>query len=306
MLEVYTKPYNLSMSEHYKIDEKLVGEGAEVYAQEESNHADRATYLIDAESVTSDAPMSREGVYVPEFTAFVEQVSSTLTKLAETHLMSDNALRAHIVEFYADTERLMRELAVVYKGVEVSDMHTQFEEMVLVFEDRNYFIDYFQKKFERAHAMQRRHEREVEQPIATTEEYEAGTYREGLEFQVQDAVFTLMRKGYRSFESGFSGQENSRDQYIGFYTKHLTLPEDLIEEFKKRGLEITVMTNPDRTILNIHPLANEVMLLEEWKEVWDEVADRVPYAVTEQVEGAKTYTMQEDFRKKQDILRTQR
>ncbi len=235
----------------------------------------------------------------------IEEVSELYSGLAQRYLTEDSVLRGQIMEYYADHDRLTQELSTVFQGCSEEEITNQIREVEQMFQDKTRFIEHYQKLFERTSAIQRRKHRGDVSRMATDEEYEAGTYREGLEIQMQDAVFTLFGKGYRSFESGFSEKQDSRDQYIGFYTRHLTLPEGFVEDFKKRGFEITVVTDTDRTVLNIHPLSTEAILLEEWKEVWDEVADRLPDASLEQVDGAKTYTMQQEFRKSQDALKAQ-
>jgi hypothetical protein len=248
--------------------------------------------------------------------AVTEEVQDLHISLAKEYLPEGNELRNRIIDFYSDTERLTGELSRVLEGLSQSEIDERLSNMKERFKTPSSFVEYFSKKFldkpdhpqrqEEFNAAQKRaEERREENPIATEEEYELGVYKQALETQVQDAVFALFEKGYMPFESGFRENTN-RDQYIGVYNQEVEAPDDLINDLQKEGFEISTEHRSDRTIINIHPTSGEFVSLSEWKEVWDELAERMPEAPKEDLSDVKEYIYHSEFREYQDKLREQR
>ncbi len=236
------------------------------------------------------------------FENIVKLMQDLYIGLAEKHLPEESSLRKRIIEYYSDTSRLQEELSAVFKDVTQKEAAKRIQEVASKFEDQTFFIEHYQKIFERTDTFARNRQRAQENPIASQEEYDAGAYKEGLETQVSDAMFALRRNGYQTFESGFR-EDNTRDQYVGMYNKKVILPDSLRAQLKNKNFAITLIPHSDRTIINIHPLSSEPVSLEVWKAIWDEFSASMPKAEQEDLSVAQTYSYHNDFRQRQDVLK---
>lgn len=232
----------------------------------------------------------------------VEKEQDLHIQLAKEYLPEGDWLREQIIDYYSDTERLKEELANVYEGMSEKEASERIEKKRYTYSNKKEFIERFQKLFEKIKRRRREQRRSEEEPLATEREYELGVYKDALERQVQDAVFKLFDKGYKTFESGFR-ENTKRDQYIGMYNKKAEVPEELKEGFKQKGFKISEKYHEDRTIIQIHPLTNASVRLDEWKKLWDEFAERMPEAPEEDLSDTKEYTFHREFRDRQDKLR---
>jgi hypothetical protein len=131
-------------------------------------------------------------------------------------------------------------------------------------------------------------QRKEQNPKATEEELSAGVYKEHLEPQVRDAIFALRRKGYTTYESGFSARYDR--QMVSFEKNHLEnfqLPEDLVQ--KLAGLGVKAEVNPNRVSLTFEKFTE----LDEIKKIWDEISEALPDlggpAEPSQLQGAKSF-----------------
>lgn len=149
--------------------------------------------------------------------------------------------------------------------------------------------------------------RKEENPLPTAQEVLMGCYSEQLEKQTREAVLTLRKKGYNTVESGF------RDTLMGSQFFHLkeevqtTVPEELIKEMKER-FGVDMVFDRDRAHTHIEFVPNNYKSLEEWKEVLDEFAEKMP-AVKEAgfaILGGAVYFAFETITtyKKEEILKT--
>lgn len=87
------------------------------------------------------------------------------------------------------------------------------------------------------------------------------------------------------------------------YNKKVEVPEKLKEDFKQKGFEVSEKHLEDRTIIQIHPLIDKPVRLHEWKQIWDEFAEKMPEAPEEDLSETKEYTFHQEFRERQDKLR---
>jgi hypothetical protein len=130
-------------------------------------------------------------------------------------------------------------------------------------------------------------ERKEKNPKATDEELSAGVYKEHLEPQVRDAVFSLRRKGYTTYESGFGGYDGQTIAFEKNYLENFQFPEKLAQ--KLAGLGVKLEIQPDRIWLTFEKFAD----LDEIKKIWDEIAETLPDlggpAEPSQLEGAKSF-----------------
>lgn len=133
-----------------------------------------------------------------------------------------------------------------------------------------------------------KHDRIVDNPQATDEEYKLGTYAESIESQVRGAVFDLQEKGYFPMESGFLDLVQG-SQYIGIAMQEGVNAQDIMdsivntsdEDAKKlfklilKTLSVDAMDKHNRIQIVITP-KNKEMSLKDWKTVWYYIAQCIP------------------------------
>ncbi|MFA6397358.1 MAG: hypothetical protein WDK96_00740 [Candidatus Paceibacterota bacterium] len=232
----------------------------------------------------------------------VKKIQDLYFGFAKKYLDEKSLLKKYILAYYSDLEVLNKELSVVFSGLNENEINKKIEKRSKLFENKTYFIEHNQKIFERMETSRREERREINNPLATNEEYELGVYKDGLEIQVRDAVFLLAQKGYKTFQSGFR-EKSDRDQFIDVYNKNINLPYQLLEYFKEKGFKISVFNQDDRTSVDIHPSTSNPVTLEKWKIIWDDFARKLPVAQPENFDNISIYSAHSDFRRKQDSLR---
>lgn len=138
--------------------------------------------------------------------------------------------------------------------------------------------------------------REINLPKASENEYAIGAYKERLETQAREAVLSLRKKGYASFESGFSGlsrQQISFEQAVPELAE-FKWSDSTLKEFHENAAEPYVQTKnigfktsrllSDQTLTHLFDiLVNELPVLEH------------PQPPTE-VETAEFFRMKQDER----------
>lgn len=112
--------------------------------------------------------------------------------------------------------------------------------------------------------------RKEENPEASEEELELGAYKEAIEPQMRDPVFTLRDKGYNTLSSGFGGPGVQqlvfeKNDYLEKFDQ-----KKLKREMAEKGVELEL--GPGQ----INFLCQEKMPVEDLKEVWDTIAERLP------------------------------
>jgi hypothetical protein len=238
-----------------------------------------------------------------ELPFYVHEIQRLYIDLAHKYLEESNPLKRIITDYYSDTERLANELSNVFKGKNESEIKAMIEFIRKRYENPTFFVERNQKIHERTAAFERTRQREANDPAATQEEYNLGTYTEALEMQVRDAVIILQKKGYKSFQSGFREKEDDRRQFMDFYNKNIQLPQHLLDSFQKRGFKLYLVEDSDRTTLFIDPTIKDPITLGEWKKIWDEFSEMMPEAEDENFDNIKKCYLHAEFRKKQDLLK---
>ncbi len=260
---------------------------------QESRSVEKKEDLVSAEQTEQEV----------SWPSVVEKVRDLYFGLAEKHLDLESRLRQQIIDFYSDPVRLEQELRNVFRGFTAEQIDRELAEKEEILSDRTLFIEHYQKIFERTEARNNMRTRAQERPLASDAEYEMGVYQEGLELQVRDACIMLNEKGYETFESGFSERVGDRSQHIGMYNQHVEVPESITEQLRERGFSVSVEHESDRARIVIQPEKAEAVTLEEWEEVWDDLARGMPEATPGRLSGAKQYGLHADFRARQDVLR---
>ena len=114
-------------------------------------------------------------------------------------------------------------------------------------------------------------ERKKNNPMATEEELSLGAYIENIEPQVREAVLCIRKKGYNTFESGFTGEGD--EQMISIMNgsfEGFSISEEQRKKLKSKGVEIEI---EDKSItLSLE----KEMTVPEIKKIWDEIAEALP------------------------------
>lgn len=115
-------------------------------------------------------------------------------------------------------------------------------------------------------------ERERNNPRATAEEISLGAYAERLEPQTRDAVLALRRKGYPTFESGFSALDvqNVRFEEEIPELRDFVAPSDLAEMFLAHGATLGI--EPKRVWFSF----SKPLSLDEMRLLWIALAKAMP------------------------------
>lgn len=237
----------------------------------------------------------------------VNQVQGLYIDSARKYL-PEGELQNAVVDYYSDEERLSNELGNVFKNISPKEVQEKINNVAKMFGNKENFvsevsnkIESLQSTTERKNGFIRRDKRILENPYATKEEYEIGSYKDSLESQVSDAVFSLGKKGYITFESGMDERPSSRDQFIGMYNKNISLDSHLVENMKNKGFDISIDIMDDRSQIRITPLIENISL-SKWKEIWDEVSESLPNAKEEDLNNAQEWRYHKEFREFQDSL----
>lgn len=258
---------------------------------------------------TTSSPEERKKMYEDMFpldqkllviTEAVKQLQSIMFSAANKHLSDNSSLRNYVFKYYENTASFKKELLSFYKNRDLNDVNLKEEikNVTDMAENKTLFIETMQRSKEREESFRRKEQRIKQNPVASEEEFEAGAYKEELESQISNAVFLLRKKGYSTFESGF---RNGRHQYMGMYNKNIVIPESVIEYFKEKSFEISLVEKKDRTTINLLPLKDEPVLLEEWKVVWNDFANKMPDI--EKIASPMELPIHSNFRKKQEAIR---
>ena len=127
-------------------------------------------------------------------------------------------------------------------------------------------------------------ERILSNPVASSEEYKLGIWKESIESQVRDAVFEAQRRGYKPSFSGFHNEIdgmqtlwlNKTPEIDPLIIKKAIL-ENSDEWTKSRigSLDVDLGITSKNIEINIIP-KDPMMPLSEWKTLWDKVASSLP------------------------------
>ena len=113
-------------------------------------------------------------------------------------------------------------------------------------------------------------------PNPTDDEKRMGVYKEFIEPQIRDAVLALVKKGYKTIDSGYDGFKYKEGvQYVGFEkgmidSSLLPIVDKVLEgKMIKANIEYS-----QRDFFELTP--EKFLNIEEWKKIWDEVAEVFP------------------------------
>lgn len=125
-------------------------------------------------------------------------------------------------------------------------------------------------------------ERIKENPNATQEELSMGCYQENIEPQVKKTVLNLRRKGYATYESGFHGHNSQKISFEKNYLDNVQFPEELLREFKDKGVDIKVKPNA------LSFTCNRYFELEELEKFWKQIENILPNLQQQSAEPCNT------------------
>lgn len=120
-------------------------------------------------------------------------------------------------------------------------------------------------------------ERIAKNPKATDEEYTLGIYREWIEPPSRDAVFTLHKKGYPTYESGFGGAENQNIRFNPVVPElESYIPSEAVQSaFQEMGAKLLI--NQEAVSFTMTRLLSD----EDLKTLWDLLVGDMPTLSTQ-------------------------
>ena len=231
----------------------------------------------------------------------VPQITDLFIQAAERHLDKEDPLRSRIIRYYSrpSTKQELFHFLAQRNQEEILSYRDAVRQSA---NNASTFVERMEKLYELQDTRNRRRELATFSRPATDDEYKLGAYADVLESQVRDAVLAAQKKGYRTFQSGFS-EKSDRDQFMDFYNRHLTIPESALNYARARSIQVTVEMLNDRTTLTLHPVGKDPIRLTEWKEIWDTFIQLLPLASPEMVPSMHPTGEHATFRKAQDGLR---
>jgi len=236
------------------------------------------------------------------FSDQVEQIKTLYKTAAETFLSEYPELKSQVLNFFVERPGLNTELTYLLEHKTEDERNEYMGWLESVTSDSREFQSRIEMIFERMNTQEKYRELNLSNKIATQEEYEMGVFSELLEEQVRDAMLEANKKGYKTFQSGFS-EKNPKDQFMDVYNKNIEIPEELITELEKKGIQISVENFKDRTTVTLHP-EDKTFTISEWKDIWNYFVANLPQANEVLVDDFEEPRLHKDFRRKQDILKT--
>lgn len=137
-------------------------------------------------------------------------------------------------------------------------------------------------------------ERIAKNPKATDEEYTLGIYREWIEPPSRDAVFTLHKKRYPTYESGFGGAENQNIRFNPVVPElESYIPSEAVQSaFQEMGAKLSI--NQEVVSFTMTKFLSD----EDLKRLWDLLVEDMP---TLSMQGKhRNLQRRSDFRQEQD------
>lgn len=113
-------------------------------------------------------------------------------------------------------------------------------------------------------------ERIMNNPEPTEEEWRLGVYREEIEPQVYEAISLMRRKGFNTYESGFSGPEKQRIGFDEVSFESFRVPAEVTTLAREKGLKIEVSPNA------IELKCSRYVDLSGLAAVWRAIAESLP------------------------------
>ena len=202
-----------------------------------------------------------------------EQIKSLYLGAIGKHFSNDDPLKSYLLKYYSNDEILKDQYLISTEGLNNEEIKAKLGKLASLLENKTLFIEDMYRLKEKNDILERLENREKNNPNPDKEELEAGVYREELESQVRDAVFTLTQKGYKTFESGFY---EGRSQYMGMHNKNIKISKDFLDFLKEQSFDVSINNMEDRTMIVLSPTKETVVTLDEWKSVWDGFASKMP------------------------------
>ncbi len=235
----------------------------------------------------------------------IDRIKNACVQAAELYFEENDPLREKIIEYYKNRPETNIELGTILGKINEQELQSRVKSYEAYANDRTAFIEEMERFFDRVDMHKREKEIIVSPEVATDEEYELGTYFDSLEPQVQDAVRAIQKKGYETFQSGFS-EKNKRDQFFDFYDRNIHIPERFVEKCREKGIEVTIEQFDDRTTVTFHPFNANAVRLSEWKETLDSFAESLPESDKQMAPNMKRYNNYHNFRTEQDNIKRSR
>lgn len=233
----------------------------------------------------------------------IEDTKHVYQTAVEEMFDDEDPLKQKILDYFVNRTEVDAEYAHIIDKLPVTEKRNYATSVKESLKDVGTFVNKMERYFARQTVYENERRLTVEPREASVEEYEMGAYFDYLEPQVKDAVISMNKKGYKTFQSGFS-ESDPKEQFIDVYNRSVSIPAEVEEVLKKYGVSADVENFDDRTTVTLRPIDSSLVIRQEtWSEIWNKFADTLPDANSELVPNVKTPTLHRDFRRVQDILR---
>lgn len=238
-----------------------------------------------------------------EIEEIIKGIKNTYNNAIEKFLEDEDPLKEKILDYFVNRESVDAEYLHILSNLSNEDKRAYVKSLEDYLSNPSNFLSRMERFFSVQEIYKKQKELKEKPRIATPEEYEIGVFSDLLEDQVRDAVFVLNKKGYKTFQSGYS-ETNYRNQFVDVYNSKIEIPKNIREDLLKIGVKILVEKLDDRTTITLSPVdPNKIIRQDEWREIWDYFSNKMPEANSELVNNIKEPTDHLEFRRIQDIIR---
>lgn len=266
-------------------------------------HKDNLNVEENNETLIERSEQHEELISEEELQQIINKIKNTYKEVVNDIFEDGDPFKQKIVDYFINRNDVNNEYTHILSNLPNAEKRQYADNLRDSLKDSGAFVSKMERYFATQDIYKSQKELKVNPRMATPEEYEMGVYSDFLEPQVKEAVFTLNKKGYKTFQSGYS-EKDPRDQFIDVYNLDVEIPEDLNEVLFSYGVEARVENLDDRTTVTLHPIdAKKVIRQEEWKKIWDNFSKGLPEANSQLVENLKEPSLHHDFRRVQDLMR---
>ena len=252
---------------------------------------------------TKNIAPQEEQISPEEIQQIISDIKNTYREALDQIFDNNDPLKQKVMDYFVNRAEVDNEYKYILSNLNNSDKRQYVNNLKNSLKDSSLFINKMERYFTTQDIYKSEKELKEKNRIATDEEYEIGAYSDFIEPQIREAIFTLNKKGYRTFQSGYS-EKNPKNQFIDVYNSKVEIPEEFKKALNSYGVDIKIENFDDRTTVTLQPIdTNKTIRQEEWQKIWKYFSEQIPNAGTELVANIKEPTLHSDFRKMQDIIK---
>lgn len=233
----------------------------------------------------------------------IGDIKNTYKEFVDERLEDSDPLKQKILDYFVNGNDVDNQYSYILSNLSDDEKRHYVYDLQDRLKDPGLFISKMERYFTTQGIYKSEKELKRNPRTATPEEYEMGVYSDFLEPQVREAVFTLNRKGYKTFQSGYSPKD-PRNQFIDVYNSEVEIPEDLKEVLRLYGIETEVKNLDDRTTITLYPInTKKIIRREEWENIWNIFSEQLPKNNSRLIKRTTEPTLHRDFRLVQNLIR---